>query len=91
LLLFNSVLPFLDLLSQTAVLASRASGFHITARTEMVRHRRPLQTLHTLIFILGWDTKAKTQASNSVSISRCASSWYSSAWISAHTITEYTS
>uniref|UniRef100_A0A8C0W2V0 DALR anticodon binding domain-containing protein n=3 Tax=Castor canadensis TaxID=51338 RepID=A0A8C0W2V0_CASCN len=36
LLLFNSVLPFLDLLSQTAVLASRASGFHITARTEMV-------------------------------------------------------
>ncbi|XP_076985483.1 DALR anticodon-binding domain-containing protein 3 isoform X2 [Tamandua tetradactyla] len=36
LLLFNSVLPFPDLLSQTAALASTAPGLHITARTEML-------------------------------------------------------
>ncbi|XP_058414118.1 DALR anticodon-binding domain-containing protein 3 isoform X2 [Diceros bicornis minor] len=36
LLLFNSVLPFPDLLSQTAALARTALGLHITARTEMV-------------------------------------------------------
>ncbi|XP_039693650.1 DALR anticodon-binding domain-containing protein 3 isoform X2 [Pteropus medius] len=36
LLLFNSVLPFPDLLSQTAALDHTAPGLHITARTEMV-------------------------------------------------------
>ncbi|KAM6169462.1 DALR anticodon-binding domain-containing protein 3 [Rhynchocyon petersi] len=36
LLLFNSVLPFPDLLSQTASLAYTAPGLHITARTELV-------------------------------------------------------
>ncbi|XP_032314430.1 DALR anticodon-binding domain-containing protein 3 isoform X3 [Camelus ferus] len=36
LLLFNSVLPFPDLLSHTAALACTAPGLHITARTEMV-------------------------------------------------------
>ncbi|KAM5292021.1 DALR anticodon-binding domain-containing protein 3 isoform 1-T1 [Ctenodactylus gundi] len=36
LLLFNSVLPFPDLLSQTVDLACVAPGLHITARTEMV-------------------------------------------------------
>ncbi|XP_066900399.1 DALR anticodon-binding domain-containing protein 3 isoform X5 [Kogia breviceps] len=36
LLLFNSVLPFPDLLSQTAALPCTAPGLHITARTEMV-------------------------------------------------------
>nr|XP_003409721.1 LOW QUALITY PROTEIN: DALR anticodon-binding domain-containing protein 3 [Loxodonta africana] len=36
LLLFNSILPFPDLLSQTAALAYTAPGLHITARTEMV-------------------------------------------------------
>ncbi|XP_004615320.2 DALR anticodon-binding domain-containing protein 3 [Sorex araneus] len=36
LLLFNSVLPFPDLLSQTAALVSTVPGLHITARTEMV-------------------------------------------------------
>uniref|UniRef100_A0A8C5L592 DALR anticodon binding domain containing 3 n=1 Tax=Jaculus jaculus TaxID=51337 RepID=A0A8C5L592_JACJA len=36
LLLFNSVLPFLDLLSQTVSLASTAPGLHVPARTEMV-------------------------------------------------------
>ncbi|XP_027625121.1 DALR anticodon-binding domain-containing protein 3 [Tupaia chinensis] len=36
LLLFNSVLPFPDLLSPTAVLASSAPGLHVTARTETV-------------------------------------------------------
>lgn len=37
-LLFNSVLPFPDLLSQTAALDQdrTAPGLHITARTEMV-------------------------------------------------------
>ncbi|XP_054450742.1 DALR anticodon-binding domain-containing protein 3 [Pteronotus mesoamericanus] len=36
LLLFNSVLPFPDLLGQTAALDHIAPGLHITARTEMV-------------------------------------------------------
>uniref|UniRef100_A0A8C3X1B1 DALR anticodon binding domain containing 3 n=1 Tax=Catagonus wagneri TaxID=51154 RepID=A0A8C3X1B1_9CETA len=36
LLLFNSILPFPDLLSHTATLACTAPGLHITARTEMV-------------------------------------------------------
>ncbi|XP_061052735.1 DALR anticodon-binding domain-containing protein 3 isoform X2 [Eubalaena glacialis] len=36
LLLFNSVLPFPDLLGQTAALPHTAPGLHITARTEMV-------------------------------------------------------
>ncbi|XP_037706571.1 DALR anticodon-binding domain-containing protein 3 isoform X2 [Choloepus didactylus] len=36
LLLFNSVLPFPDLLNQTAALACTAPGLHITARTEML-------------------------------------------------------
>ncbi|XP_059878432.1 DALR anticodon-binding domain-containing protein 3 isoform X2 [Delphinus delphis] len=36
LLLFNSILPFPDLLSQTAALPCTAPGLHITARTEMV-------------------------------------------------------
>ncbi|XP_059965341.1 DALR anticodon-binding domain-containing protein 3 isoform X4 [Mesoplodon densirostris] len=36
LLLFNSVLPFPDLLSQAAALPCTAPGLHITARTEMV-------------------------------------------------------
>ncbi|XP_057560397.1 DALR anticodon-binding domain-containing protein 3 isoform X2 [Hippopotamus amphibius kiboko] len=36
LLLFNSVLPFPDLLSQTAALACTAPGLHIAVRTEMV-------------------------------------------------------
>ncbi|XP_012509609.1 PREDICTED: DALR anticodon-binding domain-containing protein 3 isoform X3 [Propithecus coquereli] len=36
LLLFNSVLPFSDLLSQTAVLDCTAPGLHIAARTEMM-------------------------------------------------------
>uniref|UniRef100_A0A8C9AT76 DALR anticodon binding domain containing 3 n=1 Tax=Prolemur simus TaxID=1328070 RepID=A0A8C9AT76_PROSS len=36
LLLFNSVLPFPDLLSQTAVLDCTAPGLHIAARTEMM-------------------------------------------------------
>uniref|UniRef100_A0A9L0TL91 DALR anticodon binding domain containing 3 n=1 Tax=Equus caballus TaxID=9796 RepID=A0A9L0TL91_HORSE len=59
LLLFNSVLPFPDLLSQTAALACTAPGLHITARTEMVRQRRLGQALHTLLFILIWGTRAK--------------------------------
>ncbi|KAK2091115.1 DALR anticodon-binding domain-containing protein 3 [Saguinus oedipus] len=36
LLLFNSILPFPDLLSQTAVLDYTAPGLHIAARTEMM-------------------------------------------------------
>ncbi|XP_060017925.1 DALR anticodon-binding domain-containing protein 3 isoform X6 [Lagenorhynchus albirostris] len=36
LLLFNSILPFPDMLSQTAALPCTAPGLHITARTEMV-------------------------------------------------------
>ncbi|XP_057410774.1 DALR anticodon-binding domain-containing protein 3 isoform X2 [Balaenoptera acutorostrata] len=36
LLLFNSVLPFPDLLGHTAALPRTAPGLHITARTEMV-------------------------------------------------------
>ncbi|XP_008851441.1 DALR anticodon-binding domain-containing protein 3 [Nannospalax galili] len=36
LLLFNSVLPFLDQLNQTVSLASTTPGLHITVRTEMV-------------------------------------------------------
>nr|XP_009237299.3 DALR anticodon-binding domain-containing protein 3 isoform X6 [Pongo abelii] len=36
LLLFNSILPFPDLLSQTAVLDCTAPGLHIAARTEMI-------------------------------------------------------
>ncbi|XP_045846610.1 DALR anticodon-binding domain-containing protein 3 isoform X3 [Meles meles] len=36
LLLFNGVLPFPELLSQTAALACAAPGFHATARTEMM-------------------------------------------------------
>ncbi|XP_012590727.1 PREDICTED: DALR anticodon-binding domain-containing protein 3 isoform X2 [Condylura cristata] len=36
LLLFNSVLPFPDLLNQTAALACTAPGRHVTTRTEMV-------------------------------------------------------
>ncbi|KAM7063420.1 DALR anticodon-binding domain-containing protein 3 isoform 2-T2 [Molossus nigricans] len=36
LLLFNSILPFPDLLSQTAALDCTAPGLHVTARTEMV-------------------------------------------------------
>uniref|UniRef100_A0A8D2DBE9 DALR anticodon binding domain containing 3 n=1 Tax=Sciurus vulgaris TaxID=55149 RepID=A0A8D2DBE9_SCIVU len=36
LLLFNSVLPFPDVLSQTVVLTCVAPGLHVTARTEMV-------------------------------------------------------
>uniref|UniRef100_A0A452VFQ5 DALR anticodon binding domain containing 3 n=1 Tax=Ursus maritimus TaxID=29073 RepID=A0A452VFQ5_URSMA len=44
LLLFNGVLPFPDLLSQTAALACAAPGLHTTARTEMVRQRRLGQT-----------------------------------------------
>ncbi|XP_068413260.1 DALR anticodon-binding domain-containing protein 3 isoform X4 [Eschrichtius robustus] len=36
LLLFNSVLPFPDLLGHTAALPCTAPGLHITARTEMV-------------------------------------------------------
>ncbi|XP_078206961.1 DALR anticodon-binding domain-containing protein 3 isoform X5 [Callithrix jacchus] len=36
LLLFNSILPFTDLLSQTAVLDYTAPGLHIAARTEMM-------------------------------------------------------
>ncbi|XP_023582514.1 DALR anticodon-binding domain-containing protein 3 isoform X1 [Trichechus manatus latirostris] len=36
LLLFNSILPFPDMLSQTAALAYTAPGLHITAHTEMV-------------------------------------------------------
>ncbi|XP_044240772.3 DALR anticodon-binding domain-containing protein 3 isoform X2 [Ursus arctos] len=36
LLLFNGVLPFPDLLSQTAALACAAPGLHTTARTEMM-------------------------------------------------------
>ncbi|XP_006873685.1 PREDICTED: DALR anticodon-binding domain-containing protein 3 [Chrysochloris asiatica] len=36
LLLFNSVLPFPELLSQTTALAYTAPGLHLTARTEMV-------------------------------------------------------
>lgn len=89
LLLFNSVLPFPDLLSQTAVLTYVDPGLRITARTEMVRHRRPEQTCHTLLFILGWSTKRHRPVT--ISVSRYASSWYSSAWISAHTITGYMS
>lgn len=46
LLLFNGVLPFPDLLSQTAALACAAPGLHTTARTEMVRQRRLGQTPH---------------------------------------------
>lgn len=41
LLLFNSVLPFPDVLSQTADLACAAPGLHATARTETVRQRGP--------------------------------------------------
>lgn len=37
LLLFNSILPFPDLLSQAAALDCTALGLHITARTETVR------------------------------------------------------
>uniref|UniRef100_A0A8C7C1S1 DALR anticodon binding domain containing 3 n=1 Tax=Neovison vison TaxID=452646 RepID=A0A8C7C1S1_NEOVI len=36
LLLFNGVLPFPELLSQTAALACAAPGLHVTARTEMM-------------------------------------------------------
>lgn len=36
LLLFNNILPFPDLLSQTAMLDCTAPGLHITARTEMM-------------------------------------------------------
>ncbi|XP_032017506.1 DALR anticodon-binding domain-containing protein 3 isoform X2 [Hylobates moloch] len=36
LLLFNSILPFPDLLSRTAVLDCTAPGLHIAARTEMI-------------------------------------------------------
>ncbi|XP_007953501.1 DALR anticodon-binding domain-containing protein 3 [Orycteropus afer afer] len=36
LLLFNSVLPFPDLLNQTAALAYTSPGLHITVRTELV-------------------------------------------------------
>lgn len=54
LLLFNGVLPFPDLLGQTAALACAASGLHVTARTETVSQRRLGQTLHTRCFILGW-------------------------------------
>lgn len=57
-LLFNSILPFPDLLRQTAALTltCTAPGLHVTARTEMVRMEGQ-DTLHTLFFILIWGTK----------------------------------
>lgn len=50
LLLFNSVLPFPGLLSQTAALDHTAPGLHITARTETVRQRGQGQMLHSLFW-----------------------------------------
>lgn len=68
LLLFNSVLPFLDLLSQTVSLAS-TPGLHIPARTEMVRHRRHY-THYSLFWVV---TQDKTTAQR-FNVSRCAGS-----------------
>ncbi|XP_011532193.1 DALR anticodon-binding domain-containing protein 3 isoform X2 [Homo sapiens] len=51
LLLFNSILPFPDLLSRTAVLDCTAPGLHIAVRTEMVRHRQPG---HSTLYSLFW-------------------------------------
>lgn len=48
LLLFNNILPFPDLLSQTAMLDCTAPGLHITARTEMVRHNQ--DTLYSILY-----------------------------------------
>lgn len=58
LLLFNSVLPFPDLLSQTAALGGARPdlGLHVTARTEMVRQTS----------LLGSGVQGQRQASDSV-------------------------
>ena len=61
LLLFNSVLPFPDLLSQTAALDLTAPGLHMAAHTETVRQERLGQTLHTLYSGLGYKGKVTGQ------------------------------
>ena len=57
-LLFNSILPFSDLLRQMAALTltRTAPGLHVTARTETVRTEEQ-DSLHTLFFILIWGQK----------------------------------
>ncbi|KAM8926308.1 DALR anticodon-binding domain-containing protein 3 isoform 4-T5 [Lycaon pictus] len=58
LLLFNGVLPFPDLLGQTAALACAASGLHVTARTEtmckfLVQLSMDFSSYYNRVHILG--------------------------------------
>ncbi|XP_063466131.1 DALR anticodon-binding domain-containing protein 3 isoform X5 [Symphalangus syndactylus] len=68
-----------------------SAGLHSPGAPHCCTHRdgeaQTTRTLYTLFFILAWGTRAKRWASDSVSVSRYASSWYSSAWISAPTTT----
>ncbi|XP_074259993.1 DALR anticodon-binding domain-containing protein 3 isoform X2 [Saimiri boliviensis] len=62
LLLFNSILPFPDLLSQTAVLDCTAPGLHIAARTEMmckflVQLSMDFSSYYNRVHILGVSTQ----------------------------------
>ncbi|XP_011737565.1 DALR anticodon-binding domain-containing protein 3 isoform X1 [Macaca nemestrina] len=65
LLLFNNILPFPDLLSQTAMLDCTAPGLHITARTEMmckflVQLSMDFSSYYNRVHILGVSAQQKT-------------------------------